>query len=230
MPDVQSLLFDPVGSNLPLLDLTNKRLLEEIYRDNGSGWIKIGVVRDPLTRLLSAYLDLVHTWSFRWKSSSSHDHGPQQPHRGLWADSDWEWFEVITRRRSLAKDEVEQQKPKAREHQTPLRWSDDRKGGGGGEDGSRSRRLQDSTVPAVPTFEELIHMLEDNSLTAPSALRPAASLCGMQFSPFDTIIPFETLQVCIKGLQYRWSPCTYHIIFPANLIKSICNSAAHPSI
>ena len=199
MSDVQSLLFDPVGSRLPLLDLNDKILLDEIYRDNGSGWIKIGVVRDPVTRLLSAYLDLVHTWSVWSKDSSSHDHGPQEPHRGLWADSDWEWFEVIARRRGFAEDEVEQQQPEAGEHQTPLPGSDYRKGAGRREGGYRSRRLQDSAVPTVPTFEELLHMLEDNLLTAPSALRPAASLCGMGMSPFDTIIPFETLQVCMKG-------------------------------
>lgn len=36
--------------------------MEEIYRNNGSGWVKIGVVRDPVTRLLSAYLDFTRKW------------------------------------------------------------------------------------------------------------------------------------------------------------------------
>lgn len=179
-----------MDSKLPLLDLTDKRLLEKIYRDNGSGWIKIAVVRDPVTRLLSAYLDLVRTWPSGYKESKSHDPGLQQPHRGLWTDDDWEWFDAITKHRGLAEDEVENQQHEAGEHQEPSMWGD------------RSRRLQDSAIQAAPTFEELLDILEEHLMAAPSALRPAASLCGMELSPFDTIIPFETLQVCIASLQY----------------------------
>ena len=58
----QSLLFDAVASKLPLLDLADTRLMEDIYTSNDSGWIKIGVVRDPVTRVVSAYLDLVRSW------------------------------------------------------------------------------------------------------------------------------------------------------------------------
>ncbi|CAM9890366.1 unnamed protein product [Scytosiphon promiscuus] len=60
--DDRSLLFDREASELELLDIADKDLLTAIYRVNGSGWIKIGVVRDPVTRLLSAYLSLVKTW------------------------------------------------------------------------------------------------------------------------------------------------------------------------
>ncbi|CAM9555173.1 unnamed protein product [Ectocarpus sp. 12 AP-2014] len=58
----RSLLFDREASELELLDTTDGQLMKEIYSDNGSGWIKIGVVRDPVTRLLSSYLDLVDAW------------------------------------------------------------------------------------------------------------------------------------------------------------------------
>ncbi|CAB1105808.1 unnamed protein product [Ectocarpus sp. CCAP 1310/34] len=58
----RSLLFDREASGLELLDTTDGHLMEEIYRENGSGWIKIGLVRDPVTRLLSAYLDLADRW------------------------------------------------------------------------------------------------------------------------------------------------------------------------
>ena len=54
--NIHSLLFDSVDSKLPLLDLTDKELMEAIYKDNNSGWITVGVVRDPVTRLLSCLL------------------------------------------------------------------------------------------------------------------------------------------------------------------------------
>ena len=200
--NIHSLLFDSVDSKLPLLDLTDKALMEAIYKDNNSGWIKVGVVRDPVTRLLSAYLDLVRTWSSRSTRSSNY-HDPQRPHRGLWVDDEWEWFDAITRHRGLAGNEVAQQQPEVWEHQNPLTWGENREGKGGEESGNRSRGLQDPPVPTVPTFEELLELLEGRPWAAPSAFRPAASLCGMGLSPFDTIIPFETLQVCIECLQYR---------------------------
>lgn len=56
--DDQEKLFDPVASGLILLDLSDMALMGEIYAENGAGWVKIAVVRDPVTRLLSAYLDL----------------------------------------------------------------------------------------------------------------------------------------------------------------------------
>lgn len=75
------MLFDTVESELPLLDLTDTRLMSDIYKENGSGWVKIGVVRDPVTRLLSPYLDLVRSWPSEPESLPT-DHDPQQPHRG----------------------------------------------------------------------------------------------------------------------------------------------------
>ncbi|CAM9919038.1 unnamed protein product [Ectocarpus sp. 6 AP-2014] len=58
----RSLLFDREASGLELLDTTDGQLMKEIYSDNGSGWIKMAVVREPVTRLLFSYLDLVDTW------------------------------------------------------------------------------------------------------------------------------------------------------------------------
>ncbi|CAM9272261.1 unnamed protein product, partial [Laminaria digitata] len=184
--NVQSLLFDSVDSELPLLDFTDKQLMEAIYKDNGSGWIKVGVVRDPVTRLLSAYLDLVRSWPSMSTASTSHPDDPNQPHRELRVDDDWEWLDAITKHRGLAGDEVE--------HPQAGTWNKDAKGGEAHESGDGSRLLQNAAVPTVPTFEELVDMLEDRPWAAPSAFRPAASLCGMALSPFDSIIPFETLQ------------------------------------
>ena len=62
MADDWSLLFDPAASELELLNVTDSALMTEAYRENGSGWIKIAVVRDPVTRVLSAYLDFVRAW------------------------------------------------------------------------------------------------------------------------------------------------------------------------
>ncbi|CAM9969291.1 unnamed protein product, partial [Laminaria digitata] len=191
----QSLLFDSAGSELPLLDLTDKRLMEAIYKDNGSGWIKIGVVRDPVTRLLSAYLDLVRSWPSISTGSTSHPDDPNQPHRELRVGDDWEWFDAITRHRGLAGDEVEQQQqPEVGEHQIPRTWDGDGKEGDARKIGDELRRVQNEAVPTLPTFEELVDILEESPWQAPSAFRPAASLCGIALSPFDSIIPFETLQ------------------------------------
>lgn len=55
----RTLLFDPVASELPLLDVANGHIMSSIYKDNYNGWIKIGVVRDPVTRLLASYFDYV---------------------------------------------------------------------------------------------------------------------------------------------------------------------------
>lgn len=197
MSNVKSLLFDPVASKLSLLDLDNARLMEDIYTDNGSGWIKIGVVRDPVTRLMSAYLDLVHGWPSSSTGGSSHDHRPQQRHRGLRVGDDWEWLNVIRRHRRTKEEEAEQELPEAGEHRTLQTM--------GGDDGAWSttgggepRALQNATEATgpVPTFYELVDLLAADIWAAPSAFRPAASLCGMWQSPFDTIIPFESLQVC----------------------------------
>ncbi|CAM9549883.1 unnamed protein product [Laminaria digitata] len=191
--DDQSLLFDPVASQLPLLDMSNTLLMNAIYKDNGNEWIKIGVVRDPVTRLLSAYLDLVRKWSYELEASST-DHNPQQPHRGLRSGDGWEWFDAIRKHRSLKGGEAEQGQLEEGDHRRPSTWGEDGEGWGLRGSGDGPRGLQDEAAPAVPTFEEILDLLSDDVWTAPSAFRPAASLCGMWQSPFDTIIPFETLQ------------------------------------
>lgn len=66
-------LFDPQESGLALLDPSNGELLERIYAENGSEWIKIAVVRDPVTRLLSAYLDLKRAREGRPQNSTTNN-------------------------------------------------------------------------------------------------------------------------------------------------------------
>eukprot|EP00903_Cladosiphon_okamuranus_P010490 g9922.t1 len=82
-----SLLFDPEDSELELLDVTDGPLMKKIYSDNGSGWIKIAVVRDPVTRLLSAYLDIARTWraglrNQKLKLEKERQSGPPSPAMG----------------------------------------------------------------------------------------------------------------------------------------------------
>lgn len=116
MSNNRTLLFDPAASGLPLLDLTDGPLLEKIYRRNGSGWIKLGVIRDPVTRLLSAYLDHLRFLSL-----------------------------------------------KGAEH--------------------------------LPPFSEVVDNLPTSKFNTFPAFRPLFNLCGLRYSPFDAVIPFERLQV-----------------------------------
>ena len=215
----RSLLFDTVASKLTLLDLDNARLMEDIYKANGSGWIKIGVVRDPVTRLLSAYLDFVRAWPSSSMGLSSHDHNLRQPHRGLRAGDDREWFNALRRHRSIEGDEAELDLPEAADHRRPRTVGEDDEGEGPTTSGGALRGLQDSTMPTVPTFEELLDFLAAEIWTAPSAFRPAASLCGMWQSPFDTIIPFETLQVCDYRLEYGQRCNMCHSVSPRMLVN-----------
>lgn len=201
--DDQWLLFDRGDSKLPVLDLTDKQLMEDIYKDNDSGWIKIGVVRDPVTRFLSAYLDLVHTWPTGSEEGPPDDHGPKRPRRGLETGDNWDWFDAIRRHRRMKEEEAEQERPeKAGGHQRQKT-----RGGDGEEEGwpttrdDGPRHMRDAYVPNVPTFEELLDLLTPHIWAAPSAFRPTASLCGMWQSPFDAIIPFEKLKVCKQHLQ-----------------------------
>ena len=192
----RSLLFDAVASELPLLDWTNTQLMDEIYKSNRSGWIKVGVVRDPVTRLLSAYLDLVRNWPSESTGASSQDQLQHQPHRGLQMLDDWEWFDAIRRHRGLHGNEAEQEQTESGDARKSQTLGEDGEEGRLRGSGNGPRGLQDGPVPsAVPTFEEMLGLLTTNLWAAPSAFRPAASLCGMWHSPFDTIIPFETLQV-----------------------------------
>lgn len=52
-------------------------------------------------------------------------------------------------------------------------------------------------VVHIPTFAEVVDALTDDPWKAPAAFRPLASLCGQQNSPFDSVIPFERLEVCL---------------------------------
>ncbi len=114
------MLFDPTASGLSLLDLTDGPLLEKIFRRNGSGWIKVGVVRDPVTRILSAYLDHL-------------------------------------------------------------------------------RFLSTEGVEYLPPFAEVVDELNASKFSTSPAFRPLSNMCGVRYSPFDVVIPFERLQVrCSK--------------------------------
>ena len=201
MSNDQSLLFDPVASELPLLDLADTRLMEDIYKDNDSGWIKIGVVRDPVTRLLSAYLDVVYAWvSTRW---SALDHDQRQRRRGLRVPDDWGWFDVIKRHGGLKEDGANQELPNTNDSRIPQNLGEGSEREGPSTSGDALPGMQGGAVPPVPTFEELLDLLAVDLWAAPSAFRPAASLCGMWKSPFDTIIPFESLQVGMERLDCR---------------------------
>ena len=97
--------------------------------------------------------------------------------------------------------------------------------GGDGEErmlGGR-REMQRSShyaaVPTVPTFDELVDLLVADEWPAPSAFRPSASLCGMRQSPFGTIIPFKTLQVCNKHLQSSIEYVVYVLRFPTDVVQ-----------
>ncbi len=63
-------------------------------------------------------------------------------------------------------------------------------------DSTNSRATDDDDRLDVPTFKELVQALRVKVFRAPTAFRPAASLCGQNFSQFDVAIPFERLQVC----------------------------------
>lgn len=75
--------------------------------------------------------------------------------------------------------------------------------------GQASRRAMDAGEVAlgdgavhIPTFAEVVDALKVNPWKAPAAFRPLVTLCGHQHSPFDSVIPFERLQVCLE-LMYR---------------------------
>ena len=204
----QSLLFDAVASKLPLLDLADTRLMEDIYTSNDSGWIKIGVVRDPVTRVVSAYLDLVRSWPSGATGWPSLGDRRRKRHRGLEIGDDRDWLNAIRRFRDLKDEGTHQEQPQAGKHEEVRAGGKDDKEKGPRRSTGTPRGLQDAAVPSVPTFEELLDLLAEDLWTAPSSFRPAASLCGMWKSPFDTIIPFETLQVCMGQLACE----QYHIM------------------
>ncbi|CAB1117046.1 unnamed protein product [Ectocarpus sp. CCAP 1310/34] len=178
----RSLLFDREASELELLDTTDGQLMKEIYSENGSGWIKIAVVRDPVTRLLSSYLDLVDTWRARlilqWQPPANDTQSSDHNRRWL-----WQWWPETE-----PTDEVLQRG----------------RGGGIKEDGDDHHRehstagtyaVRDgSDAVRIPTLVEVLEALKTDVWSAPVAFRPVSSLCGQRSSPFDSVIPFERLQ------------------------------------
>ena len=202
------LLFDPAASELSLLDVTNASLMNSIYKDNDGGWIKIGVVRDPVTRLVSSYLGYFHL-------AESTRSSPDGGRRGL-RNEDLKWFEGVSSlrgfrllRRRGAEEEVMQQEIVTRDvrersahrrgsdardllekRNTTLRFKKDPRG---------SLVAKGIVRSIVPTFSDLVEGLEASMASAPTAFRPISTLCGMMMSPFDSVIPFENLQV--RGKQ-----------------------------
>ncbi|CAN0189359.1 unnamed protein product [Ascophyllum nodosum] len=197
------LLFDPAASELSLLDVTNASLMNSIYKDNDGGWIKIGVVRDPVTRLVSSYLGYFHL-------AESTRSSPDGGRRGL-RNEDLKWFEGVSSlrgfrllRRRGAEEEVMQQEIVTRDvrersahrrgsdardllekRNTTLRFKKDPRG---------SLVAKGIVRSIVPTFSDLVEGLEASMASAPTAFRPISTLCGMMMSPFDSVIPFENLQ------------------------------------
>lgn len=151
----QQLLFDPIASELPLLDVNNAELLRAIYKDSNSDWIKIGITRDPVTRLLSSYLDI----------NDAHS-------RPLYAPDSQDWG----RWKGIRREELE--------------WLN-------GIDTTNEDEDVGTMEAFNLTFTGLISALEKNMSYAPPAFRPISSLCGIQHTSFETIIPFETLQVIV---------------------------------
>lgn len=170
--DDYSLLFDPVASELPILDTSDETLMTAIYKDVYSGWITIGVVRDPITRLLSLYFNLLRR--IRGQNNEI-------------SRSEWEWIK-------RAKINPSEQKENAQNGE---------QNGGRRVDAVQRLAVKNEyykTIPedpaGVPTFTEVVELLAKNVWDAPPAFRPMSTMCGMAQSPFDTFIPFETLQVC----------------------------------
>lgn len=180
--DNHTLLFDPVASELPLLDVTNESLMNNIYKDINSGWITIGVVRDPVTRLLSLYLHLLQRIERR-----------SYKHRSLYSVLDWleraeglrDWRDVLG----------QEGWDLSQNHQL-----DDEIMAHSGFKGGRvvlpaGVKVVMGRSLAIPGFVQFINALDTNISDAPVAFRPIARMCGMGLSHFDSIIPFETLQV-----------------------------------
>lgn len=217
-----ALLFHPQKSELPLLDVSDGDLMAKIYKDNGSGWIKIAVVRDPVTRLLSAYLDFVLARR-AGKSSDDNDHHDRQRHRSLLAENEeLAWLDGVGKHRQQQGEEFKEKEDNlviygegtgegARRGEGQEKAGADVDSGGvsrkvteeppldeeAGE-GNRARAVAERGTHSVvvPTFPELVDILTRAMSIAPVAFKPMSGMCGIGQSPFDTVIPFETLQVC----------------------------------
>lgn len=263
---VPSLLLDPATSGLPLLDVSDGDLMKKIYAENGSGWVKVGVVRDPITRLLSAYLDLVRgggadsSWyssalpvpSENKKNDSNNDRrsrrflheAGQDMARHDGGREGWRPRWRLQRHRGVGgfgdgKEEAEKKEPDEqvetqgeaegeREERgdetgaTTGDREDEKRGGardsqGGRDDSADGARLDNhaeggwragSDAKVIPTFEELVDALDTSVSKPPAAFRPMSTLCGMKASSFDTIVPFETLQVQYEHVR-TYGVCYY---------------------
>lgn len=168
--DNYSLLMDPVMSKIPLLDISNTSLMREIFKDNNSGWIKIGVVRDPITRLLASYFDLVTRISYSMD------------------DNDWGWLRSKGKRK-LQNDGFDE----TYSNQTSFSNANNIPPWLLTENKSLGKEAEPWYV--IPTFAELVDSLVQNLSGAPSAFQPVSTMCGLSYSTFDSIVPFETLQV-----------------------------------
>lgn len=178
------LLFDPVKSELPLLDVFNAALMTDIYKSKHSGWITIGVVRDPVTRLLSLYIHFVRTIDRQWgEMYSSIDQAQCQEKKAEKQETQITTGE-IQRASNIPREDLGIAK-----RCTEAR--DKAKLGVDSDQYTEKTRMP----PKIPTIAEILDRLAENRSSLPPAFRPISTMCGMSKSPFDVLIPFETLQV-----------------------------------
>lgn len=200
--------------------------MNSIYRHNDGGWIKIGVVRDPITRLVSSYLDYVHALA----STRSPSDGA---HRGLRAQ-DLEWFEGISGRRRLRMHDTADYDPRKNgKNDIFSEMSDGQYVNGSRKlspkegstalhfertDGDGGALKMEIVGPILPTFPDLVEALENSMNSAPPAFQPICDMCGMRYSPFDSVIPFETLEVRRQNhFKYHLDPLfseKWHVFVP----------------
>lgn len=220
-----SLLFDPTASGITLLDKDDEELLKQIFWANWPGWIKIAVVRDPITRLLSAYLDLART-----RESNANIQPPRgrrlEETRGAREDSSMEpasenaLLSKIRLRGGQSSDTVSgclgQRTEGCNEDEDALVGGYDEDGlgvqgtaslqgkrmlGGDGVHTQWKKQESHTTIfdehehgPMMP-FGDFVEALKRQMQQAPPAFRPLSSMCGLRHAEYDSIIPFEKLQV-----------------------------------
>lgn len=180
------LLFDPVKSELPLLDVSNTVLMTDIYKRIHSGWITIGVVRDPVTRLLSLYIHFVQ--SINRQRGEMYNIDKEQCER-----------ENSPRKREMQNitgeiHRASNRPRKAKEITNRCTEAGDETRHGMDNDQYTGKAGRPSNIP---TIAAILDRLAENRSSLPPAFRPVSTMCGMSESPFDVFIPFETLQVRI---------------------------------
>lgn len=181
--DDYDLLFDSVKSQLLLLNVSDTSLMDSIYQDNNSGWIKIGITRDPVTRLLSLYFSLVQNICMRfqyggdfggWYRTHANRSATQTYER---TTKTYEWTDTTNKSHAQATAVI------VSGNKT---WCYD-----------------------VPTFAEVVDWLAADISQAPSQFHPITSTCGIGQSPFDTLIPFESLKVMYIYIFPYWGVVAY---------------------